>query len=260
MQAKQRLVCLWFVLLLIVTSCHRRTKVSSTPAPQNSAKGCCGAGSKQAPPVAVGYVEKGIASWYGVPYHGRPAADGEIYNMETLVAAHRTMPFNTWVRVTNLNNSKSVDVRVIDRGPFVGNRIIDLSKAAARQIDLIGPGTGEVKVEVISAPADIASNDFYTVQVGAYASYENADRVRAQYATRFGSAQLSLKQGSTPLYRVLVGRVRSMPDAGQLADRLRAETGSGVFIVRLDETVPPSLPAPPVPGSGVEAPPHVPFD
>ena len=95
------------------------------------------------PAVPIGYTEQGIASWYGIPYHGRPAADGEIYNMETLVAAHRVLPFNTWLRVTNLSNDKSVDVRVIDRGPFVHNRIIDLSKAAARQIDLLGPGHRE---------------------------------------------------------------------------------------------------------------------
>ena len=95
--------------------------------------------------VPVGYTEEGKASWYGVPYHGRPAADGEIYDMETLVAAHRVMPFNTWLEVTNLQNGKSVKVRVIDRGPFVGGRIIDLSKAAARQIDLIGPGVAPVQ-------------------------------------------------------------------------------------------------------------------
>src|SRR6266571_1912995 len=93
-------------------------------------------------PVVVqpGQTEEGIASWYGHPYHGRAAANGEIYDMERLTAAHRTLPFDTWVRVYDLDNSKTVDVRIIDRGPFVDGRIIDLSHAAARDIGMIGPG------------------------------------------------------------------------------------------------------------------------
>src|SRR6267142_5825767 len=88
--------------------------------------------------------ETGLASWYGHPYHGRAAANGEIYDMEKLTAAHRTLPFGTWVRVTNLTNDKSVEVRIIDRGPFVGGRIIDLSHAAAEVIDLVGSGIARV--------------------------------------------------------------------------------------------------------------------
>jgi len=185
----------------------------------------------------VGYTEEGKASWYGVPYHGRPAADGEIYDMETMVAAHRVIPFNTWLEVTNLQNGKSVKVRVIDRGPFVGGRIIDLSRAAAREIDLIGPGVAPVRLQVISAPPAITANNLFAVQAGAFAIYENAERARAQYAQRFGSAQLVMKQGPRPLYRVLVGKERSMEAAQKLADQLRLEVLQ-VFIVRLDETVP----------------------
>jgi rare lipoprotein A len=187
--------------------------------------------------VPVGYTEEGKASWYGVPYHGRPAADGEIYDMETMVAAHRVLPFNTWLEVTNLQNGKSVKVRVIDRGPFVGGRIIDLSHAAAREIDLIGPGVAPVRLQVISAPPTVTANNYFAVQAGAFANYENAERARAQYAQRFGSAQLVMKQGPRPLYRVLVGKERSMEAAQKLADQLRLEVLQ-VFIVRLDETVP----------------------
>jgi rare lipoprotein A len=187
--------------------------------------------------MKAGYVEEGVASWYGVPYHGRPAADGEIYDMETMVAAHRVMPFNTWVRVTNLANGKSVEVRIIDRGPFVAGRFLDLSKAAARQIDLIGPGTGQVRLEVIRAPSDIPSNDFYAVQIGAFSVYANAERARAGYAERFGTAQLAVKQGTLPLWRVLVGKENSLQKAQQLADQLKAED-QNIFVVRLDETVP----------------------
>ena len=100
-------------------------------------------------PVKIGHVETGIASWYGKPYDGRQSASGEVYDMEAMVAAHKTMPFQTWVRVYNLSNQKSVDVRIIDRGPFVKHRIIDLSHAAALAIDMVGPGTAKVRLVVI---------------------------------------------------------------------------------------------------------------
>ena len=95
-----------------------------------------------------------MASWYGHPYHGRRAADGEIYDMETLVAAHRTLPFQTMVRVRLLTNDKTVDVRIIDRGPFIQGRVIDLSHAAAQAIGLIGPGVGQVEITILAAPAN----------------------------------------------------------------------------------------------------------
>lgn len=192
--------------------------------------------------VPVGYSEEGIASWYGVPYHGRPAADGEIYDMETLVAAHRLMPFNTWVRVTNVSNGKSVTVRIIDRGPFVDGRLIDLSKAAARQIDLLGPGVGRVRLEVVAAPLDKPANDFFAVQVGAFSVYAHAETLRESYAQHFGNAQLVLKQGATPVWRVLVGREPSIEAAQQLAVVLAGDSRK-LFVVRLDATHIAQLPA-----------------
>jgi rare lipoprotein A len=186
--------------------------------------------------VPIGYTEKGVASWYGVPYQGRPAADGEIYDMETLVAAHRLLPFNTWIRVTNLINDKSVTVRVIDRGPFVGDRILDLSKAAARQIELLGPGIGPIRLEVVSAPPDIPGNDFYAVQVGAFSVRANAERVRAEYSERFGASYVATKQGRVPLYRVLVGKQLSLAAAQELAAKLGGNDRK-LFVVRLDEIV-----------------------
>lgn len=106
------------------------------------------------PPAAarIGSTETGEASWYGAPYDGRRAASGEIYDMEKLTAAHRTLPFDTWVEVTNLSNGKQVDVRINDRGPFKGGRIIDLSHAAAREVGMLGPGTARVRLKVIQAP------------------------------------------------------------------------------------------------------------
>jgi len=118
--------------------------------------GCAKKSSARAPspvkPARIGQIETGIASWYGVPYHGRRAANGEIYDMEKLTAAHRTLPFDTWVEVTNLANNKKVDVRIIDRGPFVDGRIIDLSLAAAREIDMVRQGIVKVRIKVIRKP------------------------------------------------------------------------------------------------------------
>ena len=131
-----------------------------------------------APPRIVNG-ETGLASWYGHPYHGRPAADGEIYDMEKLTAAHRTLPFGTWVRVVNLTNDKTVNVRITDRGPFVENRIIDLSHAAAVAIGLIGPGVARVRLDILSVPTVAASENWYGVQAGAFLDPGRAERLRA---------------------------------------------------------------------------------
>jgi rare lipoprotein A (peptidoglycan hydrolase) len=103
-------------------------------------------------PASVGLTETGTASWYGHPYHGRPTASGEIYDMEKFTAAHRTLPFQTWLEVTNLSNGKHVEVRVTDRGPFVDGRILDLSHAAAQEIDMLRAGTTRVRLKVIAPP------------------------------------------------------------------------------------------------------------
>src|SRR5260370_2533919 len=105
--------------------------------------------NKSAPlPAPSGYTEEGNASWYGVPFHGRRASNGETYDMYKLTAAHRTLPFETMVRVTNLSNGKSTVVRITDRGPFVDNRIIDLSFAAAQEVASVRPLLGPVRVLV----------------------------------------------------------------------------------------------------------------
>src|SRR5258705_12597345 len=129
------------------------------------------------PPPVMG-AEVGIASWYGHPYHGRAAASGEIYDMEKFTAAHRTLPFGTLVRVVNLDNDKLVDVRINDRGPFVGDRIIDLSHAAAQAIGLIGPGIARVRVEVMQTPVAAAAG-FYAGEVGAFQNPGNPQRLPA---------------------------------------------------------------------------------
>jgi rare lipoprotein A (peptidoglycan hydrolase) len=113
--------------------------------------GACAAPVRTRPvPVAIGHEEAGLASWYGHPYHGRRTASGEVYDMGQMTAAHRTMPFGTWVLVTNRNTGRSVEVRINDRGPFEKGRIIDLSYAAAQQLGAVGPGVIPVRLRVIA--------------------------------------------------------------------------------------------------------------
>lgn len=187
-----------------------------------------------ASPPQIRSGETGLASWYGHPYHGRAASNGEIYDMEKLTAAHRTLPFGTLVHVTNLANDKSVDVRIIDRGPFVDGRIIDLSHAAAQAIDLIGPGIAQVRLDILAAPQNTLADNWYAVQAGAFRDKERAERLRTAMEREYGSARLVLRPGSPSLWRVLVGRESTEEAAGVLAQRVHGEVGPA-FVVRLDE-------------------------
>ncbi len=185
-------------------------------------------------PARVGHAETGVASWYGEPYHGRRAANGEVYDMEKLTAAHRTLPFGTWVRVGNLTNGRSVVVCITDRGPFVGERIIDLSRAAARAIDMIGPGTAKVRVTVTRPPEIVPETELFAVQTGAFRDRSRADQLRRRMEARHQTARLVRRDGSPPMWRVLVGRESTIEGAERLAERLRSETGAA-FVVRLDQ-------------------------
>jgi rare lipoprotein A len=178
-------------------------------------------------------VETGIASWYGHPYHGRHAANGEIYDMEQMTAAHRTLPFDTMVRVVNLNNEQTVEVRITDRGPFIDGRIIDLSHAAARAISMIGPGTVPVRMEIIRLPQP--RGGIYAVQVGAYRDRASADRICARMAAQYGAAKVVLREGNPTMWRVLVGSERTEDGADALRARIHKESGERIaFVVRLD--------------------------
>jgi rare lipoprotein A len=189
-------------------------------------------------PVAPGYTEEGEASWYGAPFHGRQASNGEIYDMNKLTAAHRTLPFETMVRVTNQKNGKSAIVRITDRGPFVNNRIIDLSYAAARQIESIGPGVVPVRVEVLSTATD-PETGFFTVQVGSFRDQANAERLRARLAPSYSPIfikRYGVADGA--FYRVHVGKVSGEEAAEKFGDELRAREGVVPMVIRLDENPP----------------------
>ena len=191
-----------------------------------------------AAPAPAGYTEEGNASWYGEPFNGRRASNGEIDDMYKLTAAHRTLPFDTMVRVTNLNNGKNTTVRITDRGPFVENRIIDLSLAAAREIDLVGPGVGPVRVEVLGGNVDPTAG-FFTVQVGAFKDRGNAERLRDRLNPSY--SPIFIQQYDAPegtFYRVRVGKISGEDAAQQFSEQLRSRESLTPYVVRLDPEAP----------------------
>ena len=227
--------------LTAVGCAGRRPVRASTPGPIAPSATAAAPGSSAAAPRdlpersdAGGYSEKGNASWYGPPFHGRRSSNGEIYDMNKLTAAHRTMAFNTTVRVTNLTNGKSVVVRITDRGPFVENRIIDLSRAAAQAIESIGPGVVPVRLEVVSGNDPFGG--YFTVQVGAFKEKANADRLRDRLEALYPPAtiqQVGLDDGT--FYRVRVGRILGEESAQRFADDLKAKEGFHAMVIRLDD-------------------------
>jgi rare lipoprotein A len=178
-----------------------------------------------------------MASWYGYPYHGRKAANGTIYDMQQLTAAHRTLRFGTLVRVHNLENGKVTDVEITDRGPFVDGRIIDLSRAAARTLGMQRPGTARVRLEVLSIPA-ATSDDKYAVQVGAFRVRANAERLRNEMEQRYGFAAILQGRANPALWRVVAGRFGNSEAARTLAHQIRSEENDRLgpaFVQRLDD-------------------------
>ena len=185
-------------------------------------------------PSSVAYMEEGNASWYGAPFHGRRASNGEIYDMNKMTAAHRTMAFGTVVRVTNLTNGKKAVVRITDRGPFVDNRIIDLSMAAAKAIESIGPGVVPVRLEVISGNDPFGG--YFTVQVGAFKERENAEKLRARLNELYPPStvqQVAVDDGT--FYRVRAGKISGELPAQKFADDLGAKEGFRTLVIRLDD-------------------------
>ena len=138
--------------------------------------------------------QEGTASWYGADFHGRPTSNGEIYNMYTHTAAHKTLPFNTVVRVIHLTTGVATEVRINDRGPFVGNRIIDLSMAAARDLDMVRTGTAPVRIEVLR-PGDPPA--VYLIQIGSYREYANARNLLDRLRKAGFGAELLQRDGLT---------------------------------------------------------------
>jgi len=240
-------------ICLVSVGCAAKRPVSAAPPAQpsptpsttaESAKNAANVPPARHPktpptPAPAGYTEEGNASWYGNPFNGRRASNGEIYDMHKLTAAHRTLPFETMVRVTNLNNGKSTTVRITDRGPFVDNRIIDLSLAAAREIESVGPGVVPVHLEVLGN-VDVTGG-FFTVQVGSFRDRANAERLRDRLNLTY--SPILIQQYDSPegtFYRLRVGKVSGEDAAKDLAEQLRNKEGFTTLVFRLDDTIKPA--------------------
>ena len=178
---------------------------------------------------AAGYNERGIASWYGRKFHGQRTSSGEPYDMYAMTAAHRSLPLPCYARVTNLQNGRSVVVKINDRGPFHENRLIDLSYAAAVKLDITASGTGMVEVRVLDpqepapAPTIVQNGESprLYMQLGAFAQMENAQRLAGKLKDHGYQAIISPTQSGTELlHRVRLGPLPSVDFADDLASKL----------------------------------------
>jgi rare lipoprotein A len=195
-------------------------------------------------PTAEGYKERGVASWYGPDFHSRATSSGEPYDMYAMTAAHKTLPIPAYARVTNLSNGRSVVVRINDRGPFVDNRIIDLSYSAAVKLDMTRAGTAFVEVEVITPgatgeiarslapePAPSLTAPRLFLQAGAFGVQDNATQMKSRLLDA-GINEVSIvpPDARTTLYRVRVGPIADVDSYDQLAARL-AKLGIETLLV-----------------------------
>ena len=165
-------------------------------------------------------IQTGVASWYGLNFHGKTTSNKEIYDMHDLTAAHKSLPFGTYVVVTNLNNGKSVTVRINDRGPFVKGRIIDLSYAAAKAVDMIGTGTAPVKLEILTDISPKRSSQKFSVQVGSFIQEGNAKSLKSELQKDFKNVYIiRFKTVNQVYYRVRI-KAKDQDTARAVARRL----------------------------------------
>ena len=181
--------------------------------------------------------QTGIASWYGPGFHGKTTASGVVYNQHDLTAAHQTLPLGTRVLVTNLDNGRSIEVLINDRGPFAKGRIIDLSYAAAETLGMIGPGTIPVRIEVINSGTEkisvIKDSLDYTLQLGSFSVLENARQLRDLVASQFSEvAIVPLNTSTSTFYRVQLGKFSTRSSAEEQARRV---TQAGYPVVILEK-------------------------
>ena len=198
-----------------------------------------------------GFVQRGIASWYGTKFHGRSTSSGEVYNMHAMTAAHKTLPIPVYVHVKNLDNGRSMVVRVNDRGPFVSGRIIDLSYAAAKKLGVDGPGTANVEISTLgpgqARPTSVVravplSKDLQPdiplfIQMGSFSSHVNAsDLVKSLLDANESTAQISRLQTDSGLfYRVRVGPLYDIDEANAIVRRLKSKGFQTARIVVQDD-------------------------
>ena len=200
-------------------------------------------------PHARSFTQFGKASWYGTEFHGKRTANGETYNMYDMTAAHKTLPFDTYVSVRNLENNKTAIVRINDRGPFARGRIIDLSYSAAKKLGIVGPGTTDVEIVALPGPgerytaggktASYPVTDLYqgnfTVQIGAFGDRANAEKLRNQLARTYQHVYVtSYSNGRDTVYRVKVGRYSNLAQANRFESMMIQKGYKDAFAVAED--------------------------
>jgi rare lipoprotein A len=242
------LLLLLLATILLPGCAHKQTQVAVPPPPEpapaqpapnqtasNQTSSTESAGDIHVPAGAKPIFEQtGMASWYGPPYHNRRGSNGEIYNMNAMTAAHLTLPLGSIVRVTNLKTSHSALLRITDRGPFVEGRILDLSLAAAKALDVYLPGTAKVRLEVLEAPAALDVGGRWAIQIGAFADEKSAADLASRLQRRYQTAKVQKFPSPTGNWWV---RVRVPADDRQRAQAVVRESEvatAPVFLVRLD--------------------------
>ncbi len=181
------------------------------------------------PPVASEfYTERGVASWYGEDFHEKPTATGEVYDMYALTAAHRTLPLGTWVEVIDLDTQRAVEVRINDRGPFVKNRIIDLSYGAALALGIVEQGTAHVEIRCSYTEDTLREQLGYWVQLGAYHDGELAGGLALRLEQEYPNVRVL---SSDKYHHVRIGPFQTEPEATQLKELL-LDKGETAFVVR----------------------------
>ena len=259
----KKLIPVFLIILVCLSGCaKKRSYVGAPPPPRDAVpvpdtkKGKIPEpyvvfGKRYYPlPDSYGFVQYGKASWYGKDFHGRPTSSGEIYDMHKMTAAHKTIPLGTYVKVLNLSNNRETIVKINDRGPFVKGRIIDLSYAAAKDVDMIDPGVvaakvvamgrevGKLKSRDKSIPVvelkDPVQGEF-TIQVGAFEERQNAQVLAARLKVIFKHVQITpyLDRKGRTLHRVRVSKSNNLKRAGEIEKQLEDMGFKGAFIVRM---------------------------
>ena len=242
------IIVLFLMGLLASCSSHDRHVYRTGSSPKAGQKPYTIYGERYEPLSShEGFVQSGIASWYGSDFHGKTTSNGESYDMYAMTAAHKTLPLGVYVKVRNRDNGREAVVRINDRGPFVTGRIIDLSYLAARLIDIVGSGTAPVKIEALGyrdetvkgrtaykAPVSYDRGSF-GIQVGAFGNPENARRMADRVKQRYGVSSIreAVVKG-TLYYRVRAGNYTSLKEAEQIRESSSDVMMAGGFVVALD--------------------------
>lgn len=183
----------------------------------------------------IGYVQRGYASWYGPGFHGHKTANGEVYNSHQLTAAHRTLPFGSVAQVRSLTNDRRVTVRINDRGPFVKGRVIDLSLAAAQALAMAGPGTDQVELRVVGYHGRPGALGDLRIQVASFVELANAQALARKLKGKYPDVRIAaVELSSGRYYRVQVGQFASEQQAEELAERLASQFDAEPLVVRDD--------------------------